>query len=355
MQHLEEQAALSGMYASVLGQPMWQSMPARNSDYSLPHMHQMQPIAPSQPSMMNSAFQAVGSNHSAQGAKRGRNERGAERGGTHSSSRGHGKKVARVFPRRKAGEEKRSTDLPVVLTKEMLFPLFAIPLRDAAEMMGLCPTALKSVCRRLGIDRWPFQNRRGGPARSPKAVTEGAKQSTNSTAFHPTNATNVKEEAAEDQEMVAAPPSNCSPTGSMMSESSEASSSCSTACSSAPTEAAEYDHDHHEQDVPNCHSASGSPASGLAKTDAVVIKTEKRGSASTWEWDGDAGAQELLALAHTEPLAQQPPQPHQHSWEAMEEQQTTLFQPLDQHCPWDRDLKTEEVSSCDMAFLSIRL
>jgi len=74
------------------------------------------------------------------------------------------KDVARVFPRRKAGELIRSTDKPVLLTKEMLLPYFGTPLRNAAWNMGLCPTALKSVCRKLGITRWPYkQSRRSSP------------------------------------------------------------------------------------------------------------------------------------------------------------------------------------------------
>jgi len=54
----------------------------------------------------------------------------------------------------------RSTNKPIELTKEMLKPFFGTPLRNAAILMGLCPTALKSVCRKLGIKRWPYQQSR---------------------------------------------------------------------------------------------------------------------------------------------------------------------------------------------------
>ena len=70
----------------------------------------------------------------------------------------HWRSQARVFPRRKAGEDKCSTDRqccyadkgatdnPVVLTKEMLLPLFAIPLWDAADIMVSVECVL-SICR----------------------------------------------------------------------------------------------------------------------------------------------------------------------------------------------------------------
>jgi hypothetical protein len=76
----------------------------------------------------------------------------------HASSKR--KATARVYPRRKAGETVRSTNKAIVLTREMLEPFFGTPLRNAAWHMGLCPTALKSVCRKLGIHRWPYQQSR---------------------------------------------------------------------------------------------------------------------------------------------------------------------------------------------------
>ena len=85
--------------------------------------------------------------------------RGAGHGAAGHSA-GKRKVTARVYPRRKAGETVRSTSKPIVLTKEMLEPFFGTPLRTAAWHMGLCPTALKSVCRKLGINRWPYQQSR---------------------------------------------------------------------------------------------------------------------------------------------------------------------------------------------------
>ena len=65
--------------------------------------------------------------------------------------------VARVFPRRKLGQLSRGTDQPVLLTIDSLSPYFHLPLKEAAEILGLCPTAIKSACRKFGLDRWPFR------------------------------------------------------------------------------------------------------------------------------------------------------------------------------------------------------
>eukprot|EP00293_Proteomonas_sulcata_P000632 CAMPEP_0184320594 /NCGR_PEP_ID=MMETSP1049-20130417/114653_1 /TAXON_ID=77928 /ORGANISM="Proteomonas sulcata, Strain CCMP704" /LENGTH=418 /DNA_ID=CAMNT_0026641141 /DNA_START=166 /DNA_END=1422 /DNA_ORIENTATION=+ len=74
--------------------------------------------------------------------------------------------TAKVFPRRKAGQSVRSTDKPIIVTRDMLVPYFGMPLRHAADHLGLCPTALKSVCRRLQIIRWPFKQCRRSPSAS---------------------------------------------------------------------------------------------------------------------------------------------------------------------------------------------
>jgi hypothetical protein len=78
--------------------------------------------------------------------------------------------LARVFPRRKRGEAIRATDKPVLLTSEMLSTHFGKTLKEAAKALGLCPTALKSVCRKLGIHRWPYKTLRR-PASSGQSVS----------------------------------------------------------------------------------------------------------------------------------------------------------------------------------------
>eukprot|EP00277_Geminigera_cryophila_P003238 CAMPEP_0179421502 /NCGR_PEP_ID=MMETSP0799-20121207/9822_1 /TAXON_ID=46947 /ORGANISM="Geminigera cryophila, Strain CCMP2564" /LENGTH=572 /DNA_ID=CAMNT_0021195357 /DNA_START=82 /DNA_END=1800 /DNA_ORIENTATION=+ len=46
---------------------------------------------------------------------------------------------------------------PVTLSADSLRTYFNLPLVDAARKMGICATAIKKVCRKMGIRRWPFQ------------------------------------------------------------------------------------------------------------------------------------------------------------------------------------------------------
>eukprot|EP00287_Rhodomonas_sp_CCMP768_P031679 CAMPEP_0202830796 /NCGR_PEP_ID=MMETSP1389-20130828/16406_1 /ASSEMBLY_ACC=CAM_ASM_000865 /TAXON_ID=302021 /ORGANISM="Rhodomonas sp., Strain CCMP768" /LENGTH=275 /DNA_ID=CAMNT_0049504467 /DNA_START=38 /DNA_END=862 /DNA_ORIENTATION=- len=63
-----------------------------------------------------------------------------------------------VFPRRKGGQLKKSKDCaPVIITQEVLQPCFGMPLIAAANKLGICATALKKVCRKLGIHKWPYK------------------------------------------------------------------------------------------------------------------------------------------------------------------------------------------------------
>jgi len=58
----------------------------------------------------------------------------------------------------------------------MLVALFDRPLRQAAVSLGVSNTAMKSICRKLGLPRWPFQETRWQAARvtgkSPCSQTE---------------------------------------------------------------------------------------------------------------------------------------------------------------------------------------
>ena len=40
---------------------------------------------------------------------------------------------------------------------ELISTYFHLPLTDAAKKLGVCCTALKKICRNLGISRWPFR------------------------------------------------------------------------------------------------------------------------------------------------------------------------------------------------------
>lgn len=63
-----------------------------------------------------------------------------------------------IFPRRKAGQNKRpSTQAPVVVTFEVLQEVFDMPLWKACKNLGICATAMKKVCRKLGVMEWPYK------------------------------------------------------------------------------------------------------------------------------------------------------------------------------------------------------
>ena len=70
----------------------------------------------------------------------------------------HGMRV-HLFPRRKAGDETvpEKGRRPVEVDLRMIQGLFGVPQPDAAAALGVSLTALKQVCRKLGIPRWPYQ------------------------------------------------------------------------------------------------------------------------------------------------------------------------------------------------------
>lgn len=85
-----------------------------------------------------------------------------------------------LFPRRKAGQAPQEGGRgPVVLSVELLEQFYGMPLHLAAKKLvsetdsfipilqilssfeqGICQTAIKKVCRRLGIKKWPYKDTR---------------------------------------------------------------------------------------------------------------------------------------------------------------------------------------------------
>lgn len=47
-----------------------------------------------------------------------------------------------------------------MLNLEMLEQFYGVPLHVAAKKLGICQTAIKKVCRRLGIKKWPYKEMR---------------------------------------------------------------------------------------------------------------------------------------------------------------------------------------------------
>ncbi|EKX53201.1 hypothetical protein GUITHDRAFT_100911 [Guillardia theta CCMP2712] len=68
-------------------------------------------------------------------------------------------KVAVVLPRKKRGQPK-VRGMRVSLSKEDIQKLFHLRQVEAAKLLGLSLTALKSVCRKVGVLRWPYSRDR---------------------------------------------------------------------------------------------------------------------------------------------------------------------------------------------------
>jgi hypothetical protein len=93
-------------------------------------------------------------------------------GGCRFDIYGYPERLARIFPRRKSGEKSRARTQPIVLSRQALEPLFDRPLREAAISLGVSCTALKTICRKLRIERWPFQQSRWFAMRAGKTGEE---------------------------------------------------------------------------------------------------------------------------------------------------------------------------------------
>ena len=76
--------------------------------------------------------------------------------------------AVRLRPRRRTWDRNRPKHEEVDLTVEALTALFGMRLADAARSLGVSVTTFKAVCRRLGIERWPYSRR--GRARGQAAV-----------------------------------------------------------------------------------------------------------------------------------------------------------------------------------------
>lgn len=66
-------------------------------------------------------------------------------------------RIQTIVPRRRVEEGGAKPGQPVVICAETLKSYFHLPLYKAADELGLCVTALKTVCRKVGIRGWPFR------------------------------------------------------------------------------------------------------------------------------------------------------------------------------------------------------
>ena len=72
-------------------------------------------------------------------------------------SKSDARSLCRMFRRKKASEASRVSSEPLVVTREVLSAFFDRSLRQASFDLGISPTALKSMCRKLEV-RFPHAN-----------------------------------------------------------------------------------------------------------------------------------------------------------------------------------------------------
>ena len=70
----------------------------------------------------------------------------------------------RIFPRHKLGDDRTASGServrgrrPLLVSREMVEGKFELKQKDAANDFGISLTAFKQVCRKLGVDRWPYR------------------------------------------------------------------------------------------------------------------------------------------------------------------------------------------------------
>jgi hypothetical protein len=63
----------------------------------------------------------------------------------------------RIVPRTKELNGFALKPAPVLLTAQCLQEHFIFPLNEAAKMLGVCETSLKTACRKVGIKNWPYR------------------------------------------------------------------------------------------------------------------------------------------------------------------------------------------------------
>ena len=75
-----------------------------------------------------------------------------------ATQRGRSDQNEVIKPRRKKDQKKRGDTKGVVVTLEILETVFHMPLHKACKALGVCATAMKRVCRKLGVKKWPYRD-----------------------------------------------------------------------------------------------------------------------------------------------------------------------------------------------------
>ncbi|EKX53657.1 hypothetical protein GUITHDRAFT_100635 [Guillardia theta CCMP2712] len=90
------------------------------------------------------------------------------------SYRGGGDREVHLFPRRKVGQQviPHKGRRPLVIDFSVLQSLFDIPQLQASKRLGISLTAMKQLCRKLGVSRWPYQK----PGKKGKTIRRKSQQ-----------------------------------------------------------------------------------------------------------------------------------------------------------------------------------
>jgi hypothetical protein len=64
--------------------------------------------------------------------------------------------IIALYPRKKRGRA-YATHEAVILDRKTLEKFYHLPLKEAATEFGICPTAIKTACRKLGLPKWPYR------------------------------------------------------------------------------------------------------------------------------------------------------------------------------------------------------
>mmetsp|Transcript_33971 Transcript_33971/g.106478 ORF Transcript_33971/g.106478 Transcript_33971/m.106478 type:complete len:224 (-) Transcript_33971:92-763(-) len=64
-----------------------------------------------------------------------------------------------LFPRRKQGEVElpKKGRPPLTIDMSVIESMYTIPQVEACKILGISLTAMKQLCRKLGLDRWPYR------------------------------------------------------------------------------------------------------------------------------------------------------------------------------------------------------
>ena len=121
-----------------------------------------------------------------------------------SNLKAYRRSVAMVCPRKKRAQDPQLYDLlqdePVLLTRELLESFFDRPLVAVSQELGICPTAIKRACRKLGIARWPFKTPNPGPKRKRQSIQPPRLSSTVSSSSEPTDVESLSCGSPEDHQ-----------------------------------------------------------------------------------------------------------------------------------------------------------